>query len=293
MRAYESIANRTCLFCLLAVAICSTRLLSGPSSPVLDPNVSEQFEALANEIVSDPNCLHPDHTEKIQELADMKGLMRQERRDLLRSLVRGLDQFEKGGFEAAARLLREPARSAYARELAEMVVGDANLPSRIWRESRTRGRSPSCRDCDNTGFVCCDTCLGLGVIGCPNCGGYGRLWPSGRPRSRGNRPPTLDNSVPCPKCRGDGIIAGCSNRRCDGRGVWKCPCVDERQAAIDSSDLDACGRLIAAASYLYAGGVDLYTSDAFERAPVLALSTRQDAPGPDADPNTSGNDPNM
>ena len=66
-----------------------------------------------------------------------------------------------------------------------------------------------------------------------------------------------------------------------------------KQAASDSKDLDACGKLIAAASYLYAGGVDLYTSDALKPAPVLALSIGTDVPDPGADPNASGNDPNM
>ncbi len=289
MRAYESIANRNRLFCLLVV-VCLTRLLGGPSTTASDPNLLEKFEALANEILSDPNCLHPNNTGKILELKNRRNQVREEHRDLLDKLVRGLDQCVKGQFEAAAKLLREPARSAYVRELAEMVVGDANMPSRIWRECRAKGRSPSCRDCDNTGFVCCDTCRGLGIMVCPYCGGYGRVR---RSESRGNRPPTSDNSIDCPKCRGDGIIAGCDNRRCDGRGVWECPCLDERQEAIDSGDLDACGKLIAVASYLYAGGVDLYTSGAFERAPVLALSIGQDAPDPDADPNASGNDPNM
>jgi len=295
LRVCESTANRNRLFCLLVV-VCSTRLLGGSSTPASDPNLLEQFQALANEILSDPNCLHPNNTGKILELEERRDQVRQEHRDLLNELVRGLDQCVKGQFAEAATLLREPAGSAYVRELAEMVVGDANMPSRIRRECRAQGQPPSCRDCGNTGFVCCDTCRGLGMMICPNCGGRGRLWPLVRSGSRGNRPPTSDtSSVNCPRCRGDGIIAGCDNRRCDGRGVWECPCVDERedrQAAIDSSDLDACGRLIAAASYLYAGGVDLYTSDAFEPAPVLALSAGQGTANPHADPNTSANDPN-
>lgn len=295
MRVYESVANRNRLFCLWVV-VCSTRLLGGSSTPASDPNLPEQFQALATEILSDPNCLHPNNTGKILELEDRRNQVRQEHRDLLDKLVRGLDQCVKGQFAAAVRLLGEPARSAYVRELAEMVVGDANMPSRIQRECRAQSQPPSCRDCGNTGLVCCDDCGGLGMAVCPYCKGYGRLWPMGPPRSRGDRPPTSDKFVTCQKCRGDGIIAGCDNRRCDGRGVWECPCVDERQdrqAAIDSSDLDACGKLIAAASYLYAGGVDLYTSDAFERAPVLALSAGQDTANPRADPNASGNDPNM
>jgi len=293
LRAHKSISYGRTAFCFWILAVCSARLLSGPSTPASDPDLSERFEALANEILSDPNCLHPNNTGKILELKKLRNQVSAQHRDLLGLLVRGLDQCLKSEFEAAAKLLREPARSAYVRELAEMVVGDANMPSRIRRECQAQGRSPICRDCDNTGYICCGTCLGLGVMGCPNCGGYGRLWPSGRPRLRGNRPPTLDNSIDCPKCRGDGIIAGCDNRRCDGRGVWRCPCVDERQASIDSEDLDDCGKLISVASYLYAGGVDLYTSDAFECAPVLALSTSQEASDSDTEPDTSGNDPNM
>lgn len=242
----------------------------------------EQFNHLADEILSDPNCLHPDNTEKIQDLAEFKSQMRAEQRNMLALLVTGLDQCEKGEFETAGKLLRAPARSVYVRELAEIVIGDANMPSRIWRECRDRGRSTLCKDCRGTGLRCCPLCHGLGGSECPlqpvGCGGRGKLWANGRPpSSRGTRRPAVLIYDTCRKCGGAGLIA-CPNKRCREGSVWECECIKENRRAIDADDLDACGKLICAASYLYAGGVDLYTSNAFECAPVLVLSQSQDAP---------------
>lgn len=287
MRVQESITYRRGVFCVWVVAVCSARLLSGSSTPGSAPAPHEQFDALANEILSDPNCLHPDYTEKIQDLAEFKGQMREEQRDLLALLVTGLDQCEKGEFETAGKLLREPARSTYVRELAEMVIGDANMPNRIWRDCRARGRSTFCKECRGTGLLCCPICSGVGGLPCANCGGLGKLWPMGRPPSgRGRRRPAVLIYDSCRTCGGDGSIA-CQNERCRRESVWECECVQQNKRATDFDDLDACGKLISVASYLHAGGVDLYTSDAFERAPGLPLSGSQDA-----EPDMSGDDPN-